>query len=277
MAERLLGSAGTFDRDGRRPWSSVNYVACHDGFTLADLTACNEKHNEANGEDNRDGHEENFSDNCGAEGESEDSRILARRDRRRRNLLASVFLAQGTPMLRAGDEVADSQRGNNNAYCQDNEIGWIGWARADCALLGFARRLIALRRAHPCLRESRFVHGRGRAGDGAPYVEWLALGDGPIDWGDPDLAGFCVLLGGSAAVPARANAGNRGDGRDRMALCFNRSATVVGARLPAPGDGRVWLRALDTARPEAPRVACGDLQQQIPPESIVAFEVGAVS
>ena len=276
MAERLLGSAGTFDRDGRRSWSSVNFVASHDGFTLADLTAYNEKHNEANGEDNRDGHLENYSDNCGEEGESEDSEICLRRSRRRRNLLASVFLAQGTPMLRAGDEVADRQRGNNNAYCQDNEIGWIDWAESDEALLGFTRRLIALRRAHPCLRQSRFLHGRERAGDGAPDVEWLGLQGGPIDWGDPGLAGFCLLLSESAEAPTGAAKRNRRDCGDRMALVFNRSPETICTRLPALSDGRVWLRALDTSRPEAPRTGCSDLQPDIPPQSIVAFEVGAL-
>ena len=270
MAERLLGSAGTFDRDGRRSWSSVNFVACHDGFTLADVTAFNEKHNEANGEDNRDGHQENYSDNCGEEGESEDSEIRLRRARRRRNLLASVFLAQGTPMLRAGDEVADSQRGNNNAYCQDNAVSWIDWAASDTALLGFTRRLSALRRAHSCLRQSRFLHGRERAEDGTPDVEWFGLEGGPIDWGDPDLAGFCLLLRESAEAPTHAADG------DRMALVFNRSPEAASTRLPAPGDDRVWLRALDTARPEAPRTICRDLRQDIPPQSIVAFEVGSL-
>ena len=281
MAERLLGSAGAFDRDGRRSWASVNYVASHDGFTLADVTAYDEKHNEANGEDNRDGHHENWSDNCGEEGETEDAEIRLHRARRRRNLLASVFLAQGTPMLRAGDEVADSQRGNNNPWCQDNEIGWIDWKRADTALLGFTRRLIALRRVHPCLRQSRFLHGREHAVDGAPDVEWLGLDGGPVDWEDPDLAGFCLLLGESAEAPARAagrerhDCGDRGNPGDRMALVFNRSPGAVSIRLPAPGDDRVWLRVLDTARPAAPRVMCGDLRQDIPPESIVAFEAGA--
>ena len=278
MAERLLGSAGTFDRDGRRSWSSVNFVACHDGFTLADGTTYNEKRNEANGEDNRDGHQENWSDNCGVEGESEDSGVRQRRARRQRNLLASVFLAQGTPMLRAGDEIADSQRGNNNAYCQDNAIGWIEWAEADTALLRFTRGLIALRRAHPCLRQSRFLHGRECGEDGAPDVEWLGLEGGPIEWGDPDLAGFCLLLRESAAAPRHATGRDhrdRDDCGDRMALIFNRSPGAVSTRLPALTGGRVWLRVLDTARPEASRAACSDLRQPIPPESIVAFAVGA--
>ena len=270
MAERLLGSADTFDRDGRRTWTSVNFVACHDGFTLADVTAYDGKHNEANGEDNRDGHEDNYSDNCGAEGESEDAEIRWRRARRRRNLLASVFLAQGTPMLRAGDEIADGQLGNNNAWCQDNGIGWIDWAGADADLLGFTRRLIALRRAHPCLRQSSFLHGHERADDGMPDVEWLGVEGGPVDWGDVDLDGFCLLLGDSARAPDHAPSG------DRIALAFNRSPAAVSIRLPALAAGRVWLRMLDTARPQAAHAACDDLRQQVGEESIVAFAAGAV-
>ncbi len=270
MAERLLGSAGTFDREGRRSWSSVNFVACHDGFTLADLSAYDEKHNEANGEGNRDGHQENWSDNCGEEGESEDAGIRRRRARRRRNLLASVFLAQGTPMLRAGDEIADSQGGNNNAWCQDNEVSWIDWENSDAELLGLVRLLSALRRAHPCLRQSWFLHGRERAADGAPDVEWLGLEGGAIDWSDPDLPGFCLLLRESAEAPAHAPDG------ERMALVFNRSPEAVSTRLPAPGGGRAWRRVLDTARPEASPAACIDLRQPVPPESVLAFAAGAV-
>ena len=269
MAERLLGSAGTFDRDGRRSWSSVNFVACHDGFTLADVTAYGEKRNEANGENNRDGHQQNLSDNCGVEGESGDPEIRGRRDRRRRNLLASVFLAQGTPMLRAGDEVADSQGGNNNAWCQDNEVGWIDWTASDTNLLRFTRRLIALRRGHSCLRQTCFLRGRERAEDGMPDVQWFGLGGGPIDWEDPGLDGFCVLLRESAETPAFAVNG------ECMALAFNRSSAEVSTRLPALANGSMWLRVLDTARPEAPRTPCSDLLQPVSPESIVAFEAGA--
>ncbi|WP_299622963.1 glycogen debranching protein GlgX [Pelagibius sp.] len=270
MAARLLGSAGTFDRDGRRSWSSVNFVACHDGFTLADVTAYSEKHNEANGEDNRDGHQENYSDNGGAEGETDDPEIRLRRAQRRRNLLASVFFSQGTPMLRAGDEIAQSQGGNNNAYCQDNAISWIDWASADTALLGFTRRLIAFRRAHPCLRQSWFLHGHERAEDGAPDVEWLGLQGGPVNWRDPGLEGFCLLLRESAEAPSYATDG------DQVALVFNGSPKAVAMRLPALPDGRVWLRALDTAQPEAPRAVCSSPQQDIPAQAIVAFEVGAM-
>ena len=269
MAERLLGSADTFDRDGRRSWSSVNFIACHDGFTLADVTAYGEKRNEANGEDNRDGHRENLSDNCGAEGDSEDPEIRRRRDRRRRNLLASVFLAQGTPMLRAGDEVAHSQRGNNNAWCQDNEVSWIDWTASDATLLRFTRRLIALRRAHSCLRQSRFLHGRECDAVGMPDVQWLGFDGGPVEWADPELDSFCLVLRESAETPACVA------DDDCMALVFNRSSVELSTRLPALNEGCVWLRVLDTARPEAPRVLCSDLLQHVSPESIVAFEAGA--
>jgi glycogen operon protein len=270
MAERLLGSAGTFDRNGRRSWSSVNYVACHDGLTLADVTAYGHKHNEANGEDNRDGHDENFSDNGGEEGETADTAIRLRRAQRRRNLLATVFLAQGTPMLRAGDEIGDSQQGNNNAYCQDNAISWVDWPAADPQLLGFARKLIAFRRTHPCLRQGWFLHGRRREEDGEEDVKWLGLDGGQVNWRDPGLKGFCLLLRQSAEAPPYATDG------DVVLLAFNGSREPVTTRLPAaPRDG-VWVRAFDTAQPEAPRAVCRDAAQDIPPAAIVAFETGAL-
>ena len=272
MAERLLGSAGTFDGNGRRAWSSVNYVACHDGFTLADVTAYAEKHNEANGEDNRDGHAENFSDNCGVEGASEDTEIRLKRAQRRRNLLATVFLAQGTPMLRAGDEIGDSQRGNNNAYCQDNALSWVEWAQADNALLGFARKLAAFRRSHPCLRQSWFLHGQKRRDDGQPDVKWLSLEGGPggteVNWRDPGLDGFCAVLRQSAEAPAYASDG------DVVVLVFNGGARAVTTRLPAAPQGKVWVRALDSAQAETPKSVCKDNAQDIAAQSLVAFETG---
>jgi len=268
MAERLLGSAGSFDCNGRRSWSSVNYVACHDGFTLADVTAYSEKHNEANGEDNRDGHQENFSDNGGAEGETDDTGIRLRRAQRQRNLLTTLFLAQGTPMLRAGDEIGDSQQGNNNAYCQDNAISWIDWPAADRQLLGFTRKLIAFRKTHPCLRQSWFLHGRKRPEDGEGDVKWLGLDGGQVNWRDPGLAGFCLVLRESAEAPPYATDG------DVVVLAFNGSQRPVTTTLPAPPKGRVWVRALDTAQPEAPQSVCRDRRQDLPAEALVAFETG---
>ena len=163
LAQRIAGSSDLFEHNGRRPWCSINYVACHDGFTAADTVSYAERHNEANGEGGVDGHDHNCSANYGVEGPAEDAGINALRARQIRNLLATVMLSQGTPMLLAGDEFGRSQGGNNNAYCQDNEVSWLDWSGigADGAdLQAFVRRLLALRRDHPVLRRPRFLHGR---------------------------------------------------------------------------------------------------------------------
>jgi len=264
LADRLLGSASLFDGAGRRAWSSVNFVACHDGFTLADVTAYNDKHNQANGEDNRDGHGANYSDNCGAEGPTSDAEILARRAKRRRCMLATVMLAQGTPMLLAGDEIGHSQRGNNNAYCQDNAIGWLDWANADAGLLAFTRRLIALRAAHPALRQSRFLHGDTRP-DGAPDAAWLSFEGGAVAWRDPGLARFCLLLRGDADAPAY-------DATDDTALlAFNGAPQACPLTLPPAPAGRRWLRALDAAAPDAAPAPCGEGAQAVAGDAVAVF------
>ena len=266
LAERLLGSAGSFDRNGRRAWASVNFVACHDGFTLADVVAYRERHNAANGEDNRDGHHQNFSDNCGHEGPTEDLEILDRRALRRRNLLATVLLAHGTPMLLAGDEIAQSQGGNNNAYCQDNDTTWIDWENGDQELLAFVRRLTAFRKAHPCLRQSWFLHGRSRPSDGLSDVTWLSLEGKPVNWRDPGLDGFCVVLREAAEAPDYALTG------DLVALAFLGAAAPSQVVLPVPAPGQLWQRALDTAAPTAPPARCARGEPQpMAPHSISAF------
>ena len=266
LAERLLGSAGLFDGAGRRAWSSINFVACHDGFTLADVTAYNAKHNEANGESNHDGHGANYSDNCGVEGETDDPKVLACRARRRRNLLATVFLSQGTPMLLAGDEIGNSQGGNNNAYCQDNAIGWVDWSRADAALLAFVRRLVALRRDHPCLRQPLFLHGRTREVDGLPDVEWQGFDGGPVAWRDPGLVRFCLVLRSSGEAAPYALS------EDAVVLAFNGATEAGLVRLPPPPEGETWVRRLDTDAPEAEPVPCRrEALQTVAAESIVAF------
>ena len=263
LAERLLGSAATFDRAGRRAWTSVNFVACHDGFTLADACAYAERHNHANGEDNRDGHGANHSDNGGVEGPTDDMAVLARRAKRRRCLLATVFLSQGAPMLLAGDEIANSQGGNNNAYCQDNATGWIDWAGADADMLAFARRLIAFRAAHPALRQGRFLHGEPRA-DGAPDVEWRAFDGGEPGWKDPQLARFCLRLRGCAEAPAYRETD------DELLLAFNGAEGAAEATLPPAPAGRAWTRALDAADPDAAPRPC-EARERIEGESVVAF------
>ncbi len=268
LAERMLGSAGTFDRAGRRAWASINFAACHDGFTLADVTAYSHRHNEANGEDNRDGHHENFSDNCGEEGPTDTPEVLACRALRRRNLLATAVLAHGTPMLLAGDEIGHSQRGNNNAYCQDNAISWIDWAAGDQLLLAFVRRLTGFRRAHPCLRQSQFLHGRSRPVDGLPDVTWLSLDGKPVNWRDPGLDGFCIVMREAAEAPAHARSG------DLVALAFVGADAPSQLVLPVPPPGLVWRRALDTADPAAPPSRCVPGEPQpLAPHSLSAFDL----
>ena len=268
LAGNFLGTASVFDRPGRRTTSSINFVAAHDGFTLADVTRYNEKHNEANGESNRDGHGHNLSDNCGVEGDTGDQAILERRALRIRNLLATVFLSQGTPMMLAGDEIGRTQRGNNNTYCQDNEISWINWDSADSDLLAFTQKLIALRRDIPLLRQNRFLHGRVRD-DGKPDVSWSGLDGGTLNWRDPSLDGFCLQLRGEAegsfSPEGTALIVVNGDEQPKKLI------------LPDPGPGLVWQRVLDTAKPEAAPIDVVDRIRQFASPHSVSLFVGTVS
>jgi isoamylase len=241
LAANLLGTAGQFDRQGRRAWSSVNFLAAHDGFTLADTTRYHERHNLANGENNRDGHHGNHSDNFGVEGETDDATIIAQRQLRQRNMLATLFLSQGTPMLWAGDEIENSQSGNNNAYCQDNALGWVNWDMANTEQAAFVARLTAFRKAHPALRQTRFLHGLRRFSDGLPDVEWSDFEGEPLDWRDPHLAQICLILRGSAEAPASFN--------DTVLIAINRDDDPATLTLPSCGTGHHWQRALDTAQP----------------------------
>jgi isoamylase len=243
LASRLLGSADTFDRAGRAATSSVNFVTSHDGFTLEDLVSFTVKRNLANGEDNRDGHSDNYSDNLGVEGPTADPLIRAARALRKRNLLATLFISQGTPMILAGDEAGHSQGGNNNAYAQDNEVSWIDWANADKALLAFVARLTALRRAHPVLRQRRFLHAETRPTDGLPDVIWRrADGQTPAaaDWHDAAFRCLCVELRMAAEGP---------DADDAIFAVLNTGAAVP---LVLPASAKGWHCVLNTTQPEAP-------------------------
>jgi len=200
FARGMLGSADLFDRHGRKPWASVNFVTAHDGFTLMDLWSYNHKHNEANLEDNRDGHDDNRSWNCGVEGPTEDAGVLDLRDRLRRATMATLLLSQGTPMILQGDEVGHSQDGNNNAYCQDNPMTWLKWdglPDRDAAFRAFVAGLIALRKRYPLLRERNFLHGRAIDGDGTRDVVWLRPDGREMDdasWGDGNARVIGLLL-----------------------------------------------------------------------------------
>ncbi len=242
LGARLLGSADKFDRGGRRSWSSINFVASHDGFTLADTTRFSSQHNEANLENNQDGHHSNYSDNCGHEGDTDNSAVIAVRDRRIRSILATLFLSQGTPMLLAGDEIGNSQDGNNNAYCQDNEIGWVNWDGADEELSAFVTMLSEFRRAHSAVRQTYFLHGAIREADGLPDVEWTDFSGGPLHWRDPGLSNFCVTLRCSAGTLQAS------DG-DTVFVAFNRSEHAFDVSLPGVNPGHRWVRNIDTSQP----------------------------
>ncbi|MBO9456352.1 glycogen debranching protein GlgX [Paracoccus sp. R12_1] len=249
LAKRVAGSAARFDHDGRPATSTVNFIAAHDGFTLMDTVSYNDKHNDANGEDNRDGHNHNVSDNCGVEGTTDDTEVLARRARRRRNLMATLMLSQGTPMILAGDELGNSQGGNNNAYCQDNQIGWVDWDGADPAFLDFCRRAIAFRKAHPILRQKRFLHSQPREQDGLPDLFWRRADGQPMtneDWTDPDLRLLAAEMRMASGTPGYAALPGA------VFFVFNAGARTT-VRVPdTNGGGGHWRRQFDTAQDAAP-------------------------
>jgi isoamylase len=250
LAYRLTGSSDLYQEDGRRPWSSINFVTAHDGFTLADLVAYNEKHNQANGEDNRDGTDDNRTWNCGVEGPTDDPEVLKLRARQQRNFLASLFLSQGCPMLLSGDEIGHTQGGNNNAYCQDSRISWLDWEHADTDLLDFTRRLIELRATQPVLRRQRFFEG-----EYAPRrrdITWFRAEGTEFeagDWGDDRARSIGMLLNGEA-ITDRGPRGERIVG-DSLAVILNAAAENTAFSLPHGGKDR-WEVILDTARPREP-------------------------
>ncbi len=267
LGSRLLGSAGQFDHSGRRTTASVNFLTAHDGFTLADVVSYAAKHNEANGEQGRDGHSDNHSDNLGVEGPTGDPRIVAARARRVRGMLATLLVSQGVPMLLAGDELGNSQAGNNNAYAQDNEIGWVDWSCPDPELPGLVRRLIEVRRRLPVLRQRTFLHGRTRQ-DGHRDVVWRqADGSAPTheDWHDPGNRTIAVVLRGAAGDP-------QGEALDDVAFVVLNLGADTEVRLPELDDGRRWGIQVDTARPEA----TGEAGEHYPmrEQSVAVFSAG---
>jgi glycogen operon protein len=251
FANRLSGSPDLYLSNGRRPSASVNFVTCHDGFTLRDLVSYNEKHNEANGDDNRDGESHNRSWNCGVEGPTDDPEINALRARQQRNFLATVFLSQGVPMLLAGDEIGRTQQGNNNAYCQDNELSWIDWENADRELLLFTTRLLAFRRAHPVFRRRRWFQGRPIHGRDVRDIAWFTPAGQEMsdeDWQVGFAKSLMVFLNGKA-IPSR---GPRGEAivDDTFLLCFNAHHEPLAFTMPPLEFGLRWRRVIDTADPE---------------------------
>jgi glycogen operon protein len=251
MATRLSASGDLFNRRGRKPWASVNLVTAHDGFTLHDVVSYNDKHNEANGEDGRDGSSDNRSWNCGVEGPTDDPDVLALRERQKRNLLATLLLAQGTPMLVAGDEFGRTQGGNNNAYCQDNEISWVNWDIGDAghALTAFLRRLTELRHQYPILRRGRFLTGEYNEEFGVKDVAWINASGAEMtdeDWGSPQTRCFGMLMDGRAQAT-----GIRRPASDAtLLLILNAYHDVVDFTLPEVAGGRHWSLVFDTNVPD---------------------------
>jgi glycogen operon protein len=251
FASRLTGSSDLYQNDTRRPFASINFVTAHDGFTMRDLVSYNEKHNEANGESNADGESHNRSWNCGAEGDSDDPEVLNLRARQQRNFLATLFLAQGVPMLLGGDELGRTQKGNNNAYCQDNEISYVDWASIDESLLAFTQWVIAFRRDHPVFRRRRWFHGRPIRG--TVDIGWFKP-DGQSmtdeDWDASHARSLGAFLNGKAIQTPDDRGRSMVD--DSFLLLFNAHTEGVEWAIPAE-YGKAWRLVLDTARlqPEA--------------------------
>jgi glycogen operon protein len=246
LAYRLTGSSDLYHGDNRGPAASVNFATCHDGFTLRDLVSYNEKHNEANGEDNRDGSDDNRSWNCGVEGETEDPAVVALRARQMRNLLATVILSQGSPMLSHGDEVGRTQRGNNNAYCQDSELTWIHWEEVDEDMLEFTRNLIALRESQPVLRRKRFFTGTAVHGSGRKDLAWFLPSGREVadaEWHDESQRSLAMIVNGEE-IPDRGRRGERVVG-DTLMVLLHSGGDDIEWKTPR-GWGGPWEVVLDT-------------------------------
>lgn len=263
VSRRMTGSSDMFNRDGRMPRASINHVTVHDGFTLADLFSYEHKHNIANGEDNRDGSNDNHSINCGVEGPTNDPKILGMRRQLRKNQLACLFLAQGVPLLLAGDEIGNSQSGNNNAYCQDNEIGWVGWdgANTEDDMVEFVGLMTDIRRRFPQLRSRRWLDGR-RA-DGSYGVLWLTPSAAEMteqDWAFPDGRFLAYMLGPSEP------------GGDAIFIVLNSGVEAIDFHLPKTSDYPVWHQLFDTTKDtvQVAPLKCGSASAA-PPRSVLAF------
>jgi isoamylase len=251
LAYRITGSSDLYAHSGRRPYASVNFVTAHDGFTLQDLVSYNEKHNEANGEGNRDGNNDNRSWNCGVEGPTEDSDIQALRAKQKRNLLATLLLSQGVPMLYAGDAIGHTQMGNNNAYCQDNQISWLNWnlQPQDRDLLAFVQRMINLRKRHPIFRRRRFFQGRPIKGANVKDVLWLNPTGTEMsedEWRDGSLHCLGMFLSGQGLDETDERGGKLSD--ENFLVLLNAYHEDIAFTLPAFRPGARWTAWMDTSR-----------------------------
>ncbi|HEY4065007.1 MAG TPA: glycogen debranching protein GlgX [Puia sp.] len=256
FAQRITGSSDLYKNDNRNPTASINFITAHDGFTLNDLVTYDQKHNEANKEDNKDGKDNERSWNCGAEGPTGDPGIIALRRRQQRNFLATLFLSQGVPMLRAGDEMGQSQQGNNNAYCQDNAISWIDWGKADADLVEFTAGLIHLRRNHPALARKHWFQGRAIKGNEQGDIAWFQPdGTEMTDehWNTGFAKSLAVFLNGNGIRSVDEN--NQPITDDHFYIIFNAHSGPIDYKLPSENFGSQWEKILDTGCPSFER-AC---------------------
>jgi glycogen operon protein len=275
LGTRIAGSSDLYQSTGRRPFNSINYVTCHDGFTLYDLFSYTMKHNEENGEENKDGGNENYSLNSGAEGPTEDGEVTELRYRRVKTAFTILMVSQGVPMVLAGDEFGRTQRGNNNAYCQDNEISWVNWnlAEENAGLLRFFRHMVHLRRAHPVFRRSSFLTGRDNNGDKHPDLDWHGFEVDEPDWSE-DSRALAFLLNGKET--------GHGEMDDDFFVMINGDKVKHGFEIPPPPRGGRWFRVVDTSEP-SPRDFLGkegvepvsvDNTYAVPPATAVVFISG---
>ncbi len=248
FASRFTGSSDLYENSCRKPFASVNFITAHDGFTLEDLVSYNKKHNEANGEENRDGEDHNRSWNCGLEGPTEDGQVLSLRKRQKRNFLATLMLSQGIPMLLGGDELGRTQKGNNNSYCQDNEISWFDWERVDDALISFTKNLIFFRREHLVFQRKKWFQGRSKKGNELGDIGWFNS-DGKRmtedDWNTGHTRSMTIFLNGEA-IPSRDSRGMPVRD-DSFLILVNASNESVNLTLPEEKWGLSWSKVLDTA------------------------------
>ena len=247
FAERFTGSSDLYRDDYRRPTASINFITAHDGFTLHDLVSYNEKHNEVNGENNQDGESHNRSWNCGVEGPTDDKAIIELRQRQKRNFLTTLFLSQGVPMLVAGDEISRTQRGNNNAYCQDNEISWLNWEKADKELLEFTRKLIQLRKEHPVFCRRRWFQGVPIKGLGVEDIAWF-LPDGTEMTDEHWSHDYAKSLGVYMNGHGLRSVGPQGEQMidDDFYVIFNAHHEPIKFKLPSEKYGTKWSKVVDT-------------------------------
>ncbi|HTM92146.1 MAG TPA: hypothetical protein VL095_07005, partial [Flavisolibacter sp.] len=247
FALRFTGSPDLYKEGYRKPTASINFITAHDGFTLHDLVSYNEKHNEANGENNQDGESHNRSWNCGAEGPTDNANIIALRNQQKRNFLTTLFLSQGVPMLVAGDELGKSQGGNNNAYCQDNEISWINWQNADKELLSFTQKLTHFQHAHPVFCRRKWFKGRPIQGSGVEDIAWF-LPDGIAlseeNWSHDFAKSLGIFLNGKA-IPSDGPKGERLIDNN-FYIVFNAYEGELPYVLPSEEFGSAWIKVLDT-------------------------------